>query len=468
MSAVPLLDLSDPEFQDAWRGMSITERSDLPADVRGRGYARFNELTRYIDTSNASAQRAAQRRAAADVVDGQPLNGNRSGGPSAFLRGQADDSGASVRIIRGDAVKIEPEKWVWSFGLPESQLALFSGAGGTGKTTAAISLAARVSRGAAFPDGERTKAGDVMMWSGEDTRNTLATRYRAANADMTRIHFVGAFESGAEGERKKRPFDPARDFAQLVEAAKGIPNLRLVIIDPVVVMVLGDSNKNAEVRRGLQPLVDLGEQTGAAVIGVTHNSKGTQGREPNERVTGSLAFAALARVILMFAKVDEAHGGGRVMVRTKNNLGPDGGGFKYDLEVVDLGGGISGSRVKWGEAIEGAARDILAAAEVAPDEDGEERQGAAEWLKALLADAELLKTEVMRRGAEAGFPQRTLQHARARIGAEAVVTGFGAEKRSVWRMPIRAITSPIVPIVPTSETGTHGTNGGTNADREAF
>ena len=39
-----------------------------------------------------------------------------------------------------------------------------------------------------------------------------------------------------------------------------------------------------------------------ALLGITHFSKGTGGRDPVERLTGSLAFGALARVVLIAAK----------------------------------------------------------------------------------------------------------------------------------------------------------------------
>ena len=43
--------------------------------------------------------------------------------------------------------------------------------------------------------------------------------------------------------------------------------IKLLIVDPIVSAVAGDSHKNAEVRRGLQPLVDAGQKMGAAVLG---------------------------------------------------------------------------------------------------------------------------------------------------------------------------------------------------------
>src|SRR4029077_3422294 len=83
-----------------------------------------------------------------------------------------------------------------------------------------------------------------------------------------------------------------------VKAARKLPDLKFVILDPVVAAVSGDSHKNTETRRGLQPVVDLAEQLQCAVLGITHLSKNTSGREPLERIAGSIAFGAVARVAL--------------------------------------------------------------------------------------------------------------------------------------------------------------------------
>ena len=73
--------------------------------------------------------------------------------------------------------------------------------------------------------------------------------------------------------------------------------------------------------------------------GDTHFSKGTGGRDPVERVTGSIAFAALARLVLVAAKVkaegDDAEPR-RVFMRAKANICADDGGFAYALERVEV------------------------------------------------------------------------------------------------------------------------------------
>lgn len=163
------------------------------------------------------------------------------------------------------------------------------------------------------------------MWSGEDDpADTLLPRLLAMGAEPARVYFV----TGARIGNELQSFDPARDMAQLLVEAERIGNVRLLIVDPVVSAVAGDSHKNTEVRRALQPLVDLGASLGATVLGISHFSKGSAGRDPTERVVGSMAFGAVARVVLCAAKVKrrEDKGDRRILVRSKSNIGPDEGG----------------------------------------------------------------------------------------------------------------------------------------------
>ena len=269
----------------------------------------------------------------------------------------------AMRLVRADTIAIEPVRWVWPGYLPAGMLAILGGAPGCGKTTIALALAAAVTTGSAWPDGTPGAApADVLVWSGEDLPSVLAGRLAAMGADRTRVHFV---DGVGEGEQK-RAFDPGRDMPLLEVAASELPAPRLLIVDPIVSAVAGDSHKNAEVRRSLQPVVDLAQRLGCAVLGITHFTKGTAGRDPTERITGSLAFAALARVVLVAAKV-KAEGDGdaerRVFLRAKSNIGPDTGGMAYELERTELQPGIEGQRVRWLEPIEGGAREVLAEAE---------------------------------------------------------------------------------------------------------
>ncbi|HEY8682727.1 MAG TPA: AAA family ATPase, partial [Rhodanobacter sp.] len=279
--------------------------------------------------------------------------------------------------------------------------------------------------------GTRAELGSVVFWSGEDDNaDTLNPRLRAAGADMERAFTVDGVRDGGE----RYPFDPARDMDALRLALAKLPDVRLIVIDPIVSAVTGDSHKNAEVRRGLQPLVDLAGQLRCALLGVTHFSKGTSGRDPVERITGSLAFAALARMVMVTAK-QEAEGERperRVILRAKSNIGPDGGGFVYDLRQGELPGypGVSASSVLWGESIHGTARELLAEAEQRDDDHGSD---AASFLRDLLAYGACAAKDIYREAESAGYSRDTMKRAKSRIGVEAVKQGM--QGGWVWRLP---------------------------------
>jgi len=235
---------------------------------------------------------------------------------------------------------------------------------------------------------------------------------------MRRVHFIDGI-TGSEGEA----FDPGRDMLLLEATAEALPAARLLILDPIVSAVAGDSHKGAEVRRALQPVVTLGQRLGCAVLGITHFSKGTAGRDPVERVTGSIAFAALARLVLVAAKVKGEPGDDadsrRVLMRAKSNIGPDDGGFAYALERVEVAPEVEGQRVRWLEVLEGTARELLTDAEAEPgNDDGTTAAGVDGFLRGLLADGPLLAKTLKADANGAGYAWSTVQKSATRLGVE--------------------------------------------------
>src|SRR3954451_12914731 len=138
-----------------------------------------------------------------------------------------------------------------------------------------------------------------------------------------------------------------------------------MLIDPIVSATPGDSHKNAETRRGLQPLVDLADQRNIALIGITHFTKGTQGRDPIERITGSLAFGAIPRVVWAAAKGDNEDAPRR-LVRIASNIGATSGGFEYLLRQEPLADhDFTAQRILWGNRLIGTPLELL---ENSPDQ----------------------------------------------------------------------------------------------------
>lgn len=347
---------------------------------------------------------------------------------------KADRSAGRVDLARGDTIEPEAIRWLWPGWLARGKMHVLGGRPGTGKTTIALSLAATVTRRGKWPDGLRAPHGDVVIWSGEDSpADTLVPRLLAMKADMSRVHFV----QGVRDEASTRPFDPALDIDALRSALAGLPGLRLLVVDPIVSAVAGDSHKNAEVRRGLQPLVHLAQEHDCALLGITHFTKGTAGADPVERITGSLAFGALARIVLATAKVEGPDGEAqRILARAKSNIGRDDGGFAYSLHHSELADhpDIGASRVEWGDPLQGSARELLTEAE----QQGERETRAMRFLREALKSGPRLAGEIRDEAEGIGLSWRTVQYAMTTAQKKQLTESYKDGMKGGWVWKWRA------------------------------
>lgn len=339
----------------------------------------------------------------------------------------------AVTITRASNVVPEAIRWLWPDWLPEGKLTLLAGSPGTGKTTLALALTATVTRGGTWPDGSAcNRPGDVLIWSGEDNpADTIVPRLMAAGADLDRVHIITG-RTDENGELL--PFDPAADMPLLAERLSDMSDAQLLILDPIVSAVSGDAHRVNDVRRNLQSLVDMASAHRCCVLGISHFAKGTKGSSPAERVIGSQAFVALARMVLVAGKDEAAER--RILARAKSNIAPDDGGVAYSLEMTETDG-ITASRVVWGALIDGSARDILGDVE----QDDEERTGlddACEFLAGLLSDGPV-RAKTLRADADgAGFNWKMIQRAGKKLSVEKRKIGV----KEGWEWALAKGTTP--------------------------
>lgn len=327
---------------------------------------------------------------------------------------------------------VQPEQlqWLWPSRIPLGKLTLLAGDPGLGKSLVTCDLAARVSRGAAWPDelARQQPVGSVLMFNCEDgLADTIRPRLEHAGADLTKIvaiEGVKVFDPDT-GATRQRGFSLASDMPRLADELAKLTDCRLVVIDPVSAY-LGDadSHKNADVRALLAPLAELAEKHRVAIVMVNHLSK-SGGAKSIYRAMGSVGFIAAARAAWHVAK-DPDDDKRRLILPAKMNLAPDPTGLAFRIE--------SGA-VHWEAApVEMTADELLVReAETKPNARATQRDQAALWLRELLKDGPVPSKQVLADGREHGFGEKLLRSVLETIGGTPQKRGM--EGSWFWSLP---------------------------------
>ena len=363
----------------------------------------------------------------------------------ALLTVAASLNGPGPVLVNLASVQRERVDWLWPGRLARGKLHLLDGDPGLGKSTTALDLAARLSRGATMPDGSPANGPDgVVILSAEDgVADTIRPRLEAAGADLARIVALTAIVD-ADGERM--PGLPV-DLAALEAGIRKV-DAALVIIDPLMAYLPSDVNahRDQDVRRALAPLSALAERTRAAIVAIRHLNK-SAGGHALYRGGGSIGIIGAARVGLLVARDpddDERH----VVAVTKSNLAAEPPSLAFRL-VEDAEIGVA--RVEWlGESEHGASA-LLAARTDDPDE-GSALAEAVEVLRTILVAGPVSAKEAEREAYDAGVTRATLLRARKAAGVTAErVGGLGRAGGWQWSLEPKALTESLRHSPPESE-----------------
>lgn len=343
--------------------------------------------------------------------------------------------GEPVMLVPFSQIAPRAIEWLWKGYLPIGKLTLLAGSGGVGKSTVTCNWAAAITTGGLWPDGTKVSSPrNVLIWSSEDDpSDTIAPRLIAAGADLSRCFFI-------QGAEKGRSFDPAKDLQELRKMAARIGDIGLLIIDPIMNAIVGDSFKPNIVRRGLQPFVDFASEFRCCVIGISHFAKGTEGRNPAERILSSSAFKDFSRTALVAVQDEET--GDCAFARAKTNIAKNMGGFSYRIEEITISDGreaIETTRIVWKEMLEGSARSILAKFEGESREQGEKLTQAKQFLIQSLSAGPVASKELSENAREGhGISNETLRRAKEELGVTATKVGYGG----VWTCALPLASHP--------------------------
>jgi hypothetical protein len=310
----------------------------------------------------------------------------------------------------------ESISWVWRGYIPRSALTLLEGPPKAGKSTVLADIIARVTSGAAMPDGQPCeRPGAVLMLSDEDhAAAVIVPRLRIAGAQLDRVRIVKAHD--AEGRPRKLVIG-TEDTALLENEIEGASAV-LVVVDPLsIYMGAVDSHRELEVRQVLWFLSELAERTGVSVLGVRHWNKVRTG-DALAQGGGSVGFSAAARALLSVAR-DPDNKASRVLAAAHSNYATDYPSLAFHLESAE---GVDVARVAW-DGISRHDADSLAAIQTTPGERTK-LQKAVDFLNERIGTGRAPVPELKKAADAYGIAWRTVLRAKdGRYSSEKAETG---------------------------------------------
>jgi hypothetical protein len=298
-----------------------------------------------------------------------------------------------LRIITAADIQPERVRFLWTGRLALGKPAMLDGDPDLGKSTITADLGARISTGSPMPDGELlSEAGDVIIASAEDgMADTIRPRLEAAGADLRRVHLVDL--SGPD--LMTLPGDvPA--LRRSVERHRAV----LVVIDPLLQFLSGevDSYRDQEVRQALFPLAQMAADTGCAVLGIRHFTKGAGGKAIH-RGGASVGIIGLARIGLAVGQHPNDPSR-RLLAVTKCNIAVKPPTLAYRLVPDDLYGV---ARIEWLGVVDTSADEMVAIPRQEDHEESSALAAACAFLTAFLTPGPRWVKEVKDEAVAAGL-----------------------------------------------------------------
>jgi RecA-family ATPase len=237
-------------------------------------------------------------------------------------------------------------RWLWPGRIPLGKITVVDGDPGLGKSLLGLDLIACVTTGQALPDGADGLAGGAVLITNEDDlADTIVPRLLAAGADLTRVKLIRArrLVDAQTGKVRRVGFQLPRDVRHLRRTFARL-EARLLVLDPLMGFLSGKTNswRDQDARAALDPLVRLAQERGVAVVGLRHLNKAT-GTNALYRGTGSTAWGAVARSVLLVAPDPEQPESHRVLASSKSNLGPPMPSLRYAVVADAAPDGADGS-----------------------------------------------------------------------------------------------------------------------------
>jgi hypothetical protein len=339
-------------------------------------------------------------------------------------------------LTAGASIAPRRVKWLWDGRLALGTLGLLAGPEGLGKSTIAYTVAASITRGE-LPGEYLGSPRSALVCATEDSwAHTIVPRLMAAGAALERVYKLDVRLADDILVGLSLPLD----IVDLERAAESV-GAALLILDPLMSRLDGvlDTHKDGDVRRALEPLTSVADNTGMSILGLIHHNK-SGSTDPLQLVMASKAFTAVARSVHTVVRdPDDETGLRRYFGTPKNNLGSiDLPTLTFSIEPwfydTEDGQGATG-KVVWGDEVRETIADLLGRAAQGP-ERRTALGDAKQWLLDFLGErgGHAPAAEIQRCGQAAKHSESSLQRAGTALGIRKGKAGFqGAWS---WFLPV--------------------------------
>jgi AAA domain len=330
--------------------------------------------------------------------------------------------GRPFDLIPLSEVKRRAVPWLWSGWVPANGVSLLVGDPKLGKSTLALGLAAKLSRGEI---GDPNRAPTSIVVTGEDSvAEVVEPRVAAAGGKPVHVHVVDLT-------------DPEMEFT----LPENVPDLehrvyeigaQLVIVDPLnrFLAEAVDGHKDQSIRRAIGPLHQVAERNRCAIVVIAHLNK-AMGANPLYRVGGSIGLTGAARSVMLFAKdpddPDGERGPCRILAQAGSNYGRQQPSRRYVIEPILLPGSDGLPDVETIRLIDHGEVDVDASEllSVSTADDLADRDEAADFLIAELTDGPRPAADVQANAKRNGIGPGALKRAKRKLRVKSSKSGMG-------------------------------------------
>lgn len=312
-------------------------------------------------------------------------------------------------IVSFDKVESEKVRWLWNTRIPLGKVTVLAGDPGVGKSAMMLDIMSTISRGGAFPDGQRAAVGNSVIASAEDgLGDTLRPRLEAAQANLNKVY---ALRFIVNDENRVEPLSLVDHLTELDQMIKKT-SAQLVVIDPFNAYLPSakvNTYKDQDIRGVMGVLTELAQNNLCSIVLIMHLNKKEE-ISTLYRIGGSIGIIAAARSALIVI-LDEADKTKRIVASIKTNLSLPSQPYAYQIEKPEG----SDIRIRW-----------LGPVDFDPSTKQSfkgKRDESAEFLQQVLEDSQMPVDEVFKEAKKAGISTSTLRRAKETLGVHSKKIG---------------------------------------------